>query len=1132
MRRRGYSMLMVLLLLGLLGVAMGGLLAIILGGAQTSGAMIERRRTFYACDGMGRQLAALGQGFLSRNTLEDVPESKMQAELRSFLPRITPPGFETRPEDLVIPERPLLEPQPLEMITTGPFAGLEVKLQTIEMRFEARREGTGAVCRAEQTLSLGRIALFQFFVFADLPLIELATFNDPVLMRGRMHANGRFCLSGAPVTANPFFTGVHAVRLDSRITAVERILHGVDGRCGFGGGDVGLVGNRAPGNQIPGAPDRLFDQRVLEPLTLRGQSGCTDPGCRGGWRSFALGRWLGRVQDTDHEVQELTLPVDPPVRFTHLGWAADGRTVVQEMKASSSRPNNRFLVEPVLASRDPAGFSRNKLADKAQIRIIDGVWYVKDPGVDNSLDRGDDDGPWPGIPIWSDHPGEFTTAIPAMGTEGIEGTRPLQVGQSDIRRFLELSADPRLERAKWNRRLAIRASPTPRRFSHYAFVDRDQADDSGVRLRPQGPGLQFGRVLGPSGLDVDPPAVVSYGGIAPVALESDPESNYWLPGLRLTDNRLPVDRRDTSAPRPGPAPPSQPSVGFCGGRSDAGAIPGINDVDDNDLVPAVPRPFLRVTSSDLFGNTSVSNLPSFYPAPSSPLPGGGAAVSYQPGDEGWSAGRLCRDDSEEEFRRRMRLALLEATRTGFKDTHSHADTRFANANPPQDEILPLNFNLHALQEALADQTPGELGSYFCEGCLWERFNGTVWIGNTWRGSMLSLPFPDGAAAPPPSPVVDDVSILGRRRAQPKVPNEGRSTTGPLPYPLCGADSDEPSTALAQVVGHRFLEADEVVATSGARVVGFAPPFGQNALLNRFEREADVPTLPTLMSPPEAAPVAPFVLPDDLSPPTSGMVTTFTIPDCRRYSLVDGPFAAVRPTAVRLINGRSLNFNRRSCGPNRNQRCHPELSAGDGRSRPAVGIIPDGLNVITNAPLYIVGDVNRTSEIEQVQTGQRATDWIPFMVAGDTVTTLSNSWSDHGSRWGVSTGDGRLSTGSAPVRLASSTQYNMLILTGVAASGIFAGPGDVSTVGASGGGITGAMRLMENWSDAAHRFRGSLVLGWFPVYTQWRQDSPDVRSYRPPALRDWQFDRHLNATVNQPPDSPVFDVTALRSWRRE
>jgi hypothetical protein len=1119
-------MLMVLLLLGLLGVAMGGLLATILSGAQTSGAMIERRRTFYACDGMGRQLAALGQGFLSRNTLEDVPEPQMEAELRALLPRITPPGFEIRPEDLVIPERRLLEPQPLEMITTGPFAGLEVKLQTIEMRFEARREGTGSVCRAEQTLSLGRIAFFQFFVFADLPLVEIATQADPVIMRGRMHANGRLCLSGAPVTANRFFTGRHAVRLDGRVTAVERILHGADGRCGFGGGDVALIGNRAPGSQVPGAPDRLFVEQLLEPLTLQGQSGCTHPGCPGGWRSFALGRWIGRVQDIDHEVQELTLPVDPPVRFTHLGWAADGRTVLQQMTASSSRPNTRFLVEPVLAGRDPPGFSRNKLADKAQIRIIDGVWYVKDPGADNSVDRVDDDGPWPGIPIWSDHPGEFTTATPAMGAEGMEGTRPLQVGQSDIRHFLEDTADPRLERAKWSRRLAMRASPTPRRFSHYAFVDRDQADDADARLHPAGPGLQFGRVLGPSGLDVDPPAVVSYGGIAPIALENSPTSTYWVPGLRLTDNRPSSDRRDPTAPRPD-------SVGFCGGRSDAGAIPGIDDVEDNDLVPAIPRPFQRVASNTGFGNPSSSSIPTFFPAPSSPLPGDGVSVRYQPGVEGWATGRLCQSDDDEQFRRRMRLALLEATRTGFKDTHSHADTRFANANPPQDDILPININLHALQEALADQTPGELGSYFCEGCLWERFNGTVWIGNTWRGSMLSLPFPDGAAAPPPSPVVDDVALFGRRRAQPKVPNEGRSTTGPLPYPLCAADSDESSRAFAQVVGHRFLEADEVDATTGNLRGGFTMPFAGNASLNRFERGVDAPTRPTLMSPPEAPPASPFVLPRDLvAPPPEGMRTTFVVPHCAHYSLINGPLAAVRPTAVRLINGRTLNFNRQSCGPGANQRCHPELSTGTVGSRSAEGVIPDGLNIITNAPLYVVGDVNMTSEIEQVQTGQKATDWIPFMVAGDTVATLSNSWSDHGSRWGVGTGDGRLSVGLAPVRQASSTTYNMLVLGGVAGSGVFAGARDVRTVGVSGGGIIGAMRLMENWAEAVHRFRGSLVLGWFPVYTQWRQDHPDVRSFRPPALRDWQFDRHLNATVNQPPDSPVFDVTALRSWRRE
>ena len=149
MRQRGYSLLMVLLMLGLLGIAVGGIFAIVVRGAQSSGAMIERRRTFYACDGMGRQLASLGQSFLSRNILEDVPEAQMERELRAFLPRITPPGFESSPTDLVIPERKLQDPAPIEIITTGPFAGLQVKLQTIDMRFQARRTASGAVCRAE-----------------------------------------------------------------------------------------------------------------------------------------------------------------------------------------------------------------------------------------------------------------------------------------------------------------------------------------------------------------------------------------------------------------------------------------------------------------------------------------------------------------------------------------------------------------------------------------------------------------------------------------------------------------------------------------------------------------------------------------------------------------------------------------------------------------------------------------------------------------------------------------------------------------------------------------------------------------------------------------------------------------------
>ncbi len=1120
---------MVMMLLGLLGIAVGGLMAAIVNGAQTSGNMIDRRRTFYACDGMGRQLAALGQAFLSRNTLEDVPESQMQAELRAFLPRITPPGFESNPSDLVIPEKPLADPQPSEMITTGPFSGLQVKLQTIDMRFEARRTASGAVCRAEQTLSLGRIALFQFFAFADIPLLELSPpLGDVVFLQGRIHTNGRTCLGGAPA-ATGLVRGDHAVRLDSRITAVDRIHHAADARCGFGGGDVGILGARAPGQQIRGEPDRLFDDRLLDPLRLNGQSGCFNgPGCPGGWRSFALGRWLGRVQDRDHEVQELTLPVDPPVRFTQLGWAADGRTFLQQMTASSSRPNNRFLVEPVLTTRDPPGFSRNKIADKAQIRIIDGVWYLKDPGENNDVDETDDDGPWPGIPIWSDHPGEYTTNTPEMTKEGVEGSEPIQVGQSDIRRALETGRraletgeDSRLENAKWSKRRAIGASPTPRRFSHYAFVDRSQAQTAGPSLDPPGMGLQFGRVKRCTtagnclGLDVDPPAVISYGAIAPIRLPGG--LPYWVPGVRFTDTREDFERNNGNGPTPG----------FCGGRSDAGSPRFIDEVRHNDIHAVLPPPTQRFETSTESG-TVVSFRETGFPSPNSPLPSDGSGVAYAPGNDGWEQGAICRTSSDVDFRHRMRLALLESARTGFRDTNHHSDTAFANSSPSQTDVLPLNFNLHALQEALADRTPGELGSYFCASCLWKSFNGIIYVSNTWRGSMLSLPFPDNRAAPPPSPLVDDRGISGVT-PQPRIPRDDHSTTGPLPYTLCAANSDESTTALAQVVGHRFLEADELQAPNGSLQISFTMPYVQNGAGGQMHRNIVVPSRASL-SPTESAP-----LPSDLvMAPTGGLKGTFVIPNCQAYSTVNGPLAGARPTALRLINGRTINFNASKCGPNRNQECQPQLSASaTGDAVSAVGKLSDGLNVISNVPVYIVGDMNNTSEIDEVQTGKKATDWIPFMIAGDTITTLSNGWSDEGSRWNVSTADFAMSKefGKGP-RVAQSTTYNMLLLTGLPGGGVFTGPGTVAPVGATSGGIIGGMRLMEDWRERVHRFRGSIVLGWMPVYTQWRVDRPSARSYVPPGLRDWRFDQHLNATVNQPPNSPVFDVTALRSWRRE
>ena len=1138
-----YSLLTVLMLLTLLGIAMGGLLFFITQAARTSGAMIERRRTFYACDGMSRQIMTLSQKFLERNTLEDVPESVMEAELRAALAPNVPAGFSVSGSDLEIPEKALPSPVPVETITNGPFAGLQAKIQTIDIRLQATKNLTGAVCRTEQSISLGRIALFQFFVFADLPLLDVAPPNgESLFLRGRIHTNGRVCLGGAPFSLadgnTPF-----AVRMDSRVTAVERILHGSSGFCQLSSSldAPAIVNFRAPGEQGSG-PDRLRDSTAFDPLRPNEASGCADgrpgPLCTGGWRSYAVAHWIGRVQDIDHQVSQLTLPVDPPVRHVQLGWAANGGPVLQQMLIGSSRPNTRFLIEPELTN-DPSGFARNKMARKAQIRIIDGVWYLKDPGTNNDPNVDGDDGPWPGIPIWSDHPGEYRTGIPSMTREGVEGGGSgagragpgIEVGQSDIRADIadRASSDSRFARADWTHRETMaNVPPTPRRFSYYAFVDRAQADVDAARgsaatLEPSGAGLQWGRVCEtvvipsfPSPTtsircDTDPPAVLSYGAISPVVLASNGNSlqSYWQPGFRLTNRDFVTKSKNRK---------SQGDAGWCGGSTTSGVGDEIRNAQ------TASATLLPVRGVDNSGNVQFSD----FPLPGSPLPSLGTTVSFvggaPPAD---SLAAVCDNDGDPRLvRRRARLALLEGTRTGFVDTNNQNDSRLRP--PAQEKILPVNIDVHALQEALADRTPGELGSYFCTSCVWRSFDGSLFVTNTWRGSMLGAPvFPDGEAAPPPDPsgVVDP--------NQPRAANETLSTTSPLPYPLCAAPSDEPAAgpAHAQLVNHRFVDADEEAGG------GFTFPYSGNFPARPFNHDwpAGVPAPPTSLVPPEATTTLSH--PDIQNPsPARVLRGSFAIPNCALYSLTTpGPFAAVRPTAVRVINARVINRNASLCGQNQNQPCVPALSEGTGTSLSAVDRLPDGLNLISNVPVYVVGDVNQTSETNDVQTGVKATDWVPFMIGADTITTLSNSWDDDQSRWRVDTDDTRLSSGfPLTIRPASSTRYHMLLLTGINAAGAFAANGAIATLAQSGGGLPNAMRLMEDWSaaGATHSLRGALVLGWNPVYTQWKVAAVNRRSYLPPPLRDWQFDRHLNTTINQPPNSPVFDVAAVRSWRRE
>ncbi|HEY1097822.1 MAG TPA: hypothetical protein VGF99_02795, partial [Myxococcota bacterium] len=128
---------------------------------------------------------------------------------------------------------------------------------------------------------------------------------------------------------------------------------------------------------------------------------------------------------------------------------------------------------------------------------------------------------------------------------------------------------------------------------------------------------------------------------------------------------------------------------------------------------------------------------------------------------------------------------------------------------------------------------------------------------------------------------------------------------------------------------------------------------------------------------------------------------------------------------------------------------------------------------------------------------------------------------------------RVADGGTP-RAAQVTRYYMQLLSG------WGEP----AVGAPVTGVDDFPLLHENWSDGGSAcggsaafsggcpsiIAGSFAIGFNRVYTRWPfADHPDIT--RAPARRDWNFDVHLNDLTKQPPGAPLFDVSAVKQWRR-
>jgi len=853
---------------------------------------------------------------------------------------------------------------------------------------------TGFRCATEQTLTLGKIAMFQFFLFSDSAYTD---WHPVPMMRasGRLHANGDLGLGGGA-----------ALRLE-RLTAA---------------GTVSTMGG-ANGSLCTALPCTAANVRIANRVnpTMTDDTHFTFFRRTATWQTQALADYAnGNAQDSAHGVPRLQLPIVgiPEVQqgFTAANGPIPNTNALTVNGVPRQFSNSRLLVDPVRAV-DTAEIREQKFAHKADIRIINGAWYLKDPANPNN---------WPGVIIWSDHGVHAETDAEEFRTDTTSN-----IGQDALLTLPSLA---------W-------ASRVPQRFSYYGVfqvgssrLGRDLPDGSSATLRP-------------TNTNYMQTAVVSYGALFRDA-SAGQHAAVWRPGVRSLTTGLTVAAGRES---------------WC-----------------EDFVAGPTT--VRILDALAVGS-GIGSAPCTTPAAGGP-PSQGAA-------------------------------LLAATRSGFRDGFAELEacgtTDNVGGNPTncdgnpvtegdrrRGNILPMNFDLAAFQEALADTTPGELGSYFCApgvptcGAFMTRpFNGIVYIAAPYPGSERGYAGSGGTDTPAQLP------IPGRRNdVNGAALAQGVNLASHLNPAGLASGSGATNDANAALNDGNWLAAG----------VGALPLLVDQGVAGAYQEARD-----------DEVAALPYPLCSDSGP---GQLTDtgyqFVRPDCGN----DQTFTRIN--GVRIINARRVNSNTPPiAAPDVAEAGFiPAFPGAPVLSAAALGRLPNGISIISNLPVYVVGDVNITSDAWDDPANNRP--WVPVLIGGDVVHPLSNFWDDTNARWALSNGQQQ--------RPAMVTRYYMEMLSGWG----------MSVAAEPSGGIHNFPRALEDWGSGTTAnckgtgafstacpaiIRGSMVIGHNRVYTSWRFVDGNGSIGRSPPRRDWGFDDHLLDLEKQPPGTPLFDVAAVKQWSR-
>lgn len=367
MSRRGYSLPFVIMILLLLSVALSSLLFVLNTSARSTESMLGRRRLFYACDGIARIASTSAQNYFGQTLTPNA------ADLRTFVcsqgggcagSNILG-GFSSQNPAIVVTdfEVPGIGSRIIAPLDSGPFQGMIAMQDVVEMRIAGNKPGTGWRCDVRQELSLAKVGLFQFAVFSSVPM---DLFNPPPMeIRGPVHINGDFCAGGGTLTMDKL-TVSGLLRSGCSGTSV---VSGVTSYTGTGGSLAVIPSGAQPTNGF-----NVRDQTGA-PRSLNS----TNDGATAGWVTNAIALWGGNAMDESHDVPALRLPVatEAPVQ---PGNNQDG-------SALTNFQTLRLVVDPPQAGDTPST-TAERFYNKADIRIINGVWYRRD-----------------GTILWSDHSG-------------------------------------------------------------------------------------------------------------------------------------------------------------------------------------------------------------------------------------------------------------------------------------------------------------------------------------------------------------------------------------------------------------------------------------------------------------------------------------------------------------------------------------------------------------------------------------------------------------------------------------------------------------------------------------------------------------------------------------------------------